>query len=421
MTEVPKIVRYRLRTGRPADASHPDADVLAAFTEQALSQAERDNVLGHLALCADCREVVVLALPATEAVAAQAGAVGAEAETVSTPISDKPRRNWFAWADTHSFNLRWAALAAGVAVALFAAYAGFGHHGNPALPGAAQTATSTGPSAPAQIASELPPQNSLEANAAKAQAQSEASSETAKEKREISPAHTQTAFGKKNAIGQPGALAANNRGTQSPARAEMPAAVAGNLPSSTPPGANETVEASSARTEVTTAFSDTDVMTRGQALSIEKAKSPVDETVAGKTALAAAHAPMAFQKHGASVASSALPPPTLKQGTMWMIAAGVLKRSLDGGRNWQTALEGEHPWLCYATHGLEVWAGGQAGALQHSNDGGANWSSIPVTAHGQSLSSDVIRIDVQYPRIGLTTSNNETWSSPDGGMTWGKN
>ena len=161
MTEVPKIVQYRLRAGRPADASHPDADVLAAFTEQALSQAERDNVLGHLALCADCREVVVLALPATEAVAARAGAVGAEAATVSTPISDKPRRNWFAWADTHSFNLRWAALAAGVAVALFAAYAGFGHHGNPALPGAAQTATSTGPSAPAQIASELPPQTAL--------------------------------------------------------------------------------------------------------------------------------------------------------------------------------------------------------------------------------------------------------------------
>jgi len=104
----------------------------------------------------------------------------------------------------------------------------------------------------------------------------------------------------------------------------------------------------------------------------------------------------------------------------WMIAAGVLKRSLDGGRSWQTALEGEHPWLCYAAHGQEVWAGGQAGALQRSNDGGASWSSIAVTANGQSLSSDVVHIDVQYPRIALTTANHEMWSSSDGGKTWDK-
>ncbi len=421
MTEVPKIVKHRLRVGgpgRPEASSHPDADVLAAFAEQALSQAERETVLGHLALCADCGEVVVLALPATEAVAALVGteAVAAETETASTPISDTPRRNWFAWADMRSFNLRWAALATGVAMALFAAYVGLGHHGNPVSPDAIQTATSTGPSAPAQIASALPPQNSLEADASKTLAQPA----TTKENHEISSGRMQTAFAKKSAMGQPGALAANNRGAQSAAPTEMSAAVGGNLTSSTPRGANEAVETSAATTEVATASSDTDGMARRQSPSVEKAKPPVDETVAGKTAVAAARAPMALQTNGAFATSSAVPAATLKQGTIWMVSAGVLKRSLDGGRSWQTALEGEHPWMCYAAHGQEVWAGGQAGALQHSNDGGTNWNSIAVTARGQSLNSDVIHLDVQYPKIALTTASQEVWSSSDGGKTWEK-
>ena len=429
MTEVPKIVQYRLRAhgaGRLAEQSHPDADLLAGFAEQALSQPERERVLGHLALCADCRGVVVLALPVAEPAAARAAseALGAEAETASTPISDKPRRSWFAWADMRSFNLRWAALTAGVAVTLFAVYIGLGHRGNPARLGAPQTATSAGPSAPAEIASELPPQNSLEANAAKAQAQPETTAAqpgTAKEKAEASSGGIQSALAKKHALGQPGALAANIRGAQSAAPdQQMPAALAGNLPSSAPPSATQAVEVSAATSEVATASSNTDEMARRRAPSVEKAKPPVDEIVAGKTAVAAAHAPMPLQANGAFATSSALPAATLKQGTIWMIAAGVLKRSLDGGRSWQIVLEGEHPWLCYAAHGQEVWAGGQAGALRHSNDGGASWTSIAVIAHGQPLDSDVIQIDVPYPKIALTTANHETWSSSDGGKTWEK-
>lgn len=177
MTEVPKIVQHRLRSegpGRPAEQSHPDADLLAAFAEQTLSQAERDSVLGHLALCADCRDVVVLALPATEpeTALAQSEAVEAELGTASEPVSQSPRRNRFAWASLGPFNLRWAALTAGVAVALFAVYVGLGHRENPALPRVARITTSAEPPAPArQIASELPPQDSLVANAAKAEAQ----------------------------------------------------------------------------------------------------------------------------------------------------------------------------------------------------------------------------------------------------------
>lgn len=64
MTELPRIVRERLRaqaSGRVE--AHPDADLLTAFCERTLTQNERQQVMAHLALCADCREAVALAVP----------------------------------------------------------------------------------------------------------------------------------------------------------------------------------------------------------------------------------------------------------------------------------------------------------------------------------------------------------------------
>src|SRR5580693_7563183 len=71
MQDVPKIVQKRLQETAGAEA-HPDADLLTAFAEQSLSEAERTGVMEHLARCNDCREVVALALPASEAVAVAA-------------------------------------------------------------------------------------------------------------------------------------------------------------------------------------------------------------------------------------------------------------------------------------------------------------------------------------------------------------
>jgi hypothetical protein len=45
-------------------SAHPEADVLAAFAENALLPLERATVVAHLADCADCRESLVLAFPA---------------------------------------------------------------------------------------------------------------------------------------------------------------------------------------------------------------------------------------------------------------------------------------------------------------------------------------------------------------------
>ena len=40
---------------------HPEADLLAGFAENSLTQHERESVLSHLAMCARCRQVVFLA------------------------------------------------------------------------------------------------------------------------------------------------------------------------------------------------------------------------------------------------------------------------------------------------------------------------------------------------------------------------
>src|SRR5579871_3856775 len=93
MQDAPKIVRERLRAAMPV-VNHPDPDVLTAFSERSLPQLERDIVLEHLARCGDCRDVVALALPATEPLQIPAKA---------------PSGGWLAWP-----TLRWGFVAAGI-------------------------------------------------------------------------------------------------------------------------------------------------------------------------------------------------------------------------------------------------------------------------------------------------------------------
>src|SRR5271167_2342785 len=59
MAEVSKIVSERLRR-QAAAGEHPDANLLSAFSERALTEQEREQVLDHLSRCAECREVVAL-------------------------------------------------------------------------------------------------------------------------------------------------------------------------------------------------------------------------------------------------------------------------------------------------------------------------------------------------------------------------
>jgi hypothetical protein len=93
MAEIPKFVRQRLQKTAHG-GNHPDADTLTAFMERQLPQAERSSVLHHLASCAECREIVWLSLPSSEA------------QMVVAP--QRTRSMWRVW--------QWGALTAGVVV-----------------------------------------------------------------------------------------------------------------------------------------------------------------------------------------------------------------------------------------------------------------------------------------------------------------
>ena len=93
MGVVRKLVSGRLQA--QAAGPHPDPDVLAAFAENALLQAERAQLLQHLGACHNCREILYLAAP--DSAAAQ------------QVLSYQPkRRSWMMF--------RWGALAASVVI-----------------------------------------------------------------------------------------------------------------------------------------------------------------------------------------------------------------------------------------------------------------------------------------------------------------
>src|SRR5450631_217656 len=99
---------------------HPSPDVLTSFMERTLPLDERDLVTHHLALCADCREVVFLAGSAAEDVIADEKELVAAAahQLVPSPVyanvhlqpaaqAETPRRRW-------ALGLSWASAALAV-------------------------------------------------------------------------------------------------------------------------------------------------------------------------------------------------------------------------------------------------------------------------------------------------------------------
>jgi putative zinc finger protein len=442
-SEVPKIVCDRLRTAAPEPDSnavaraHPDADLLTAFAEQALSAPEREEVLHHLALCRNCREVLSLAdvlslsIDSVNSVDAPPVPISTESESESEPVQAASirfaaRKNWrpvFAWP-----NLRWAGLAAGVAIAaaVLVLHPGKENH-------AAQSVTSP----------------SIVANVPRA-AGSQVALSTSNE------SFSNQSFSNGSTVVAKSDKAQND--------AESPSSGKANL--STEPRFAARI-ADNKKSNVTPFTGDV-LMARNYAPAIEKAKpalQPQETQTTGAVATTETNAQQKTQdttgfgsaglgstpspETSAAAAVNNGPRPGSPSGdvsmrpALWAIAAGVLQRSVDAGQTWQITLRADRSLLAYASRDKDVWAGGEAGALFHSADGGATWTQVQPSIKGQTLSSDITQIDISNSDVSnndsLNGKNNDTlyrrqdlrhivvsagsheiWRSADGGKTWNK-
>ena len=86
MEPLPKPVKQALENLGQSAGPHPDADLLAAFQEGAVTAREHERLLAHFAACAHCREVARLSLPVPES-----------KQQVIVP-APSGRRRWLNWA-----------------------------------------------------------------------------------------------------------------------------------------------------------------------------------------------------------------------------------------------------------------------------------------------------------------------------------
>jgi hypothetical protein len=406
MRKLPHIVRERLKAG-VAVGDHPDADVLNAFAERLLSEPERSTVLTHLSACADCRDILALALPATEEIPTAAFAV---------------RRAWFTWPA-----FRWGFATAGV-VLIALGVVEFERH----LP--AHSATVARQLAPAATAAEM--KKEVPPTLASGQNGSDAYTSVAKK----------TTNSLAEAERRPHHLPAELHGP-APKRlqASAPTLVANQQAPNPPPSASQTVEL--------------------QAQSVPLKTQPADSQIA-KASPANGLAEQFFgYNSGPLTRAKPADIEPVQAGNMgatprWSITAvGGLQRSFDQGKTWQdinvnpstapvasgaTGMAGSMTtaiakqksmpaasaskvsmtpifFRAVSAAGNEVWAGGSNAALFHSIDGGNHWTRVLPSSTDAVLTGDVVSVEFSDPQHGtVTTSTPEIWTTTDGGQAWQK-
>jgi len=467
MQNVHKIVRERLKAATPP-AHHPDANVLTAFAERRLGVDERGVVLEHLARCGDCRDIVALALPATEP--------GGTATAV-------PASRWLTWPA-----LRWGLVAAGV-VAIAAL--GIVHYQRRTEDAASK---SPGPFAIAAkeannqlLAVPVPAAATKKSDKPPAPAFADSVDAAPRTKNRATRMTADTLrpssapdgnVGRSPALVVGGALPHGPRlanqwqqqnGVQN--HASMPAApspftkqqaAAGNLAS------NLGVPAVSERVAVENQSAQLDTQAQDlNAIQVEEGQSQVGEVQNKDHAAAAGQlgedsatrvgkakpaAPSPSGDGGAVAHGTAIGGPVLTssaQAPRWTIdATGGLQRSFDQGTTWQSIDVNANPrsftdatsiqiagktsrakvrkmlspmFRAVAATGTDVWAGGSVGALYHSTDSGDHWSRVVPGSSDAILTGDVVSlefIDMQHGKV--STSTAEVWTTSDAGQTWQK-
>lgn len=458
MEQLPKIVSERLKAATPA-IDHPDADILTAFSERTLTERERGTVLAHLASCSDCREILALSLPETEAV---------------QPVLQPRSTGWFAWP-----TLRWGFAAAGLAIVASLGILQYRKQHEASFVAQRSAPPVMVEQAPAKKADAVPapePQPPASAATDSSPAVNKLKDETAKldaqpaTRDEASPAPAPPApsrilsFNQKTLPHGPAAanqmqlnqnLQQQNSSTlqqaqvQSPLQKKQLGAQGVTQPQSVgaAPAAPSVTADAERKLELQSQSVEQQTMDGGQA------ESRMDNQNIGVIGFTA-KARVSGRSTGALNSTVGL----ATQSTRWTISsAGGLQRSIDQGKTWQdvdvslspaapaslTLAKNAPPkdladneskdkierskaasivFRAVSANGSDVWAGGSSGLLYHSTDSGAHWTRVIPSSAGAALTGEVLTVsfmDAQHGKV--STSTSELWSTTDGGQTWSKN
>lgn len=101
----------------------------------------------------------------------------------------------------------------------------------------------------------------------------------------------------------------------------------------------------------------------------------------------------------------------------WKVVDGKLMKS-SGQSQWEDAYPVASTTMEFSfvnARGNDVWAGGSHASLIHSRDGGQTWDMVKL---GDNASGTIVSIIAGTMSVQVKTSDNQTWSTADGGKTW---
>lgn len=441
MEQLPKIVQRRLpETAKPG--VHPDPDLLAAFVEKSLSDRERSQVLQHLADCADCRELMSLAMP--------------EIESTPSPIPERSR--WLTWPV-----LRWGGLAACVVVVTAAVTLHYeGRQAGefsvaektPAAPVSLPVENTASQQPREKLAAKIPPPAPFQSDRDFGFA-----SKLAKQQDENMDAGSlvaRTRVSAPHGLNEKDRGLSNNRLADASAvkSADKPAPSAGMMaaaapaPAPVPPAkAAQTAPEAEARNDTVASAPGTvteTVTVKGTTTSVlETVQTPArqakdestknEEQKEARAARAGAAGAMAMGDRKTDSLSTTVERAASgdyvkrseagRNAPRWTLSVGgVLQRSIDSGKTWQTIqVASDVVFRALAANDFDIWVGGAGGALYHSSDAGRHWVQVHPVVEGKPLTADIVAVEFSDTRHGkLTTSEHETWTTSNAGDTWQK-
>ena len=427
MAELPKIALERLRAknrppiatdGPPAsgDATHPDANLLAAFAERTLSERERIEVLTHLTECRDCRDIAALIVPAGE---------------MAEPASVTPVQRWNPWRF-----IRWSTVAAALGAVTIAVVLhpelwrrnSAALNSQPPVLSAANTAKPQ--SLPPSPAAPTPTEDAKSAPAKGTPKAVEPLGEV--DRREVDRL--------KKSEGARLDVDADKRANRLQARKQS-TVMASSQPSVTLRAMNIPQQE---RKETLG-----DYAASGAARSAPVAASPPSAATAqappaglGGAGKASADTEKARVKDETVVAQNETR--QLEATSRMGMAIGGLHGSLKSKNDqlataWSISPEGKvqrAPGLrpktlqafdvapgvkfqAVAASGDDVWAGGEGGVLYHSADAGANWTQVAIEAKGAAMKETITAIEIHDAKhLTIATTSGAEWTSKDGGKHW---